>query len=236
MPEKRYNSISVVVPAYNESNNLKKSIFELNSYLSKLFKKYEIIIVESASTDDTAKIADFLQKKLKNVLVIHQKQKLGYGNAIRQGYKKSKYSLVWYNDADRPYDLKALENALALIDNADAVIGYKVGKRESFSRWFFSLGYNLLIRTIFWINLRDINFSFKLVKKEVLDQLDLRSDGWFIDGELLSELSRKKMKIKEIPIKYNIRQEGNSKVVIRPKMIFGFLKEMYYYKTRNKRD
>jgi len=228
------NSISVVVPVYNEEENLRDTVVSLNKCLNKIFKKYEIIIVESKSTDKTPQIADSLSKKNKHVSVIHQNKKYGYGNGLREGYRHCKYDLVWYMDGDCPYNLNVLEKNMPLIKNADAVIGIKSGQRESFRRWLFSGGYNILIRTLFGLKFRDINYSFKLLHHDALKKLDLKSDGWFIDGEILIELKRHNMKVVEIPIRYNLRKKGRSKVVTGPKVVIDMLTEIIYYIFRKK--
>ena len=171
------NSISVVVPVYNEEENLRDTVVRLNNFLFKIFKNYEIIIVDSSSTDKTGQIADELSRKFKKVYTMHQSKRRGYGNGLREGYRHCKHDLVWYMDGDCPYDLNALNMALPLIKNADAVIGFKSGKDESFQRWLFSEGYNLLIRILFKLNYKDINFSFKLLRHDSLKRLNLKSDG-----------------------------------------------------------
>ena len=148
--------ISVVVPLYNEEEGAKKTVLDLDRYLQKICEKYEILAIESGSTDNTPKIINDLAKKLKNVKAIHQKRRMGIGNAIRLGYKNSRYDWVWYRDGDNPYPVEELGNALPYTNDYDAVIAYKTGKRENFTRWFLSLSYNALIKTLFRLKFRDI--------------------------------------------------------------------------------
>ena len=136
-------------------------------------------------------------------------------------------------DSDLPYNLYYLNIALALIKNADAVIGVKFGERESFRRWLFSFAYNFLIRVFFRLKFHDINFSFKLMRRDALKKLDLRSNGWFIDAEVLIELKKQGMKVIETPIKYDLRNVDNSKVVIGHKIVINLLKEIVNYVFRH---
>lgn len=224
--------ISVVVPLYNEEEGAKKTVLGLDRYLKKICEKYEILAIESGSTDNTPKIIDGLAKKLKNVKAIHQKRRMGVGNAIRLGYKNSRYDWVWYRDGDNPYPVEELGKALPYTNNYDAVIAYKTGKRENFTRWFLSLGYNALIKTLFRLKFRDINYHFKFIRKEMLDKLDLRSNIWFIDAEILIELKKNKARVKEIPVRYHIRKEGSSTVTNYPKVVMDLLREIAEYMKR----
>jgi len=228
-------SISVVVPVYNEEQNLAGTVSKLDQFLDDLFSKYEIIIVDSDSTDNTPKIASALSKGLSSVSSIRQSVRRGFGNGLREGYANCKNDLVWYVDADCPFDLGALRRALVLIEDAEAVIGIKKGSHETFMRWLFSKGYNYLVRLVFLLPFKDVNFSFKLIRNRALKKLDLQSDGWFVDTEILLELRRHKLRVKEFPVKFIIRDSGDSKVTIGPSIVNGFLKEIIDYKRRKKR-
>src|SRR3989338_7377483 len=122
-------SLSIIVPMYNEEQNAENVIRSLNAGLNKVVDKYEIIVVESGSIDNTRKIVENLSKKYKNIRLITQKRKEGLGSAIRLGFDESRYDLVFYMDGDEPFEITELNRALPLIKDADAVIGYKIGGR-----------------------------------------------------------------------------------------------------------
>ena len=82
--------------------------------------------------------------------------------------------------------------------------------------------------------MRDVNFSFKMLTRKAVNSLDLRSNGFFIDAEMLAELRRNKLRIKEMPVRYTPRKEGASSVRIGPKLIGNMLKEMMQYLLRKK--
>ena len=223
-------SISTIVPVYNEEKNIKRTTRLLDTYLTSHFKTYEIIIVESGSTDNTPLITDQLAKINKHVHVVHQKTKKGFGNGLREGYTHAKYDLVWYMSGDYPYDVHVLDRAIPLISPVDYVVGYRTN-RESISRSLLSKAYNLLIKLVFGLSIKDVNFSFKLIKKKALQQLNLQSDGWFIDVEILIELKKKGFSCKQIPVTLLPRISGKTKVKI-VQTIKELLKEIYTYKRR----
>lgn len=225
-------SISTIVPSYNEEANIGNTVEKLVEFFQPRQWPYEIIIVDSHSRDKTPAIADALSKKYPAVRVIHQPVRLGVGNGLREGYAASRYDLVWYMDADYPYEVAdVLPQAISLMDRYDAVSGYRVGKKESLLRVVSSCSYSFLINVLFGLNVRNCNFSFKLVKRSALSRLDLRSDGWFIDSELLLELRKKGFSLTQIPVPFLRRTKGQSKVKIFPTAI-GLLREMVRYCRR----
>ncbi|MDO8480901.1 MAG: glycosyltransferase family 2 protein [Nanoarchaeota archaeon] len=225
-------SLSVVVPMYNEERLAKKAVENILRVVERANLDYELLVVESGSTDKTPQIIDGLAKKNKRVRALHQKRKEGLGSAIRCGFREAKKEVILYMDGDSPFDPKAILEGMLLLEGTDAVLGSRLGDRENFSRWFFSKGYNLLIRLVFGIAVKDVNFSFKMLSRRALDSIHLESDGFFIDAELIAELKRAGMRWKEISIPYDERGAGTSTVRIGPKLISNMLKELSAYRRR----
>lgn len=228
-------SISLVVPLYNEEATISELTEKLNQYFSKLGITYEVILVESGSTDRSGEVCDELSKKYPSVKVIHEGARNGYGSGIRTGWSQAHYEIMTYVDSDSPCSLDYYAQALELLKNpeVDAVLGYRVGGRENFTRWFFSKGYNWLTKSVFGLwGVKDVNFTFKLFRKEMYNKINLQSKGWFIDVELLAELKKQKARWKQLPINYTPRTKGSSTVKINTKLLKGFLKEIWDYKFR----
>jgi glycosyltransferase involved in cell wall biosynthesis len=134
------------------------------------------------------------------VRAIHHPHNLGYGAALRTGFRHASKELVFYTDCDEPVDLSELKRALAYMQpGVDLVVGYRVRRHDTLRRWIYSRIYNLLVRFLFGVPVRDVNFSFKL-----------DSGSTFIDGELLAEACRAGCTIKEIGVEYRPRQCGKS--------------------------
>lgn len=225
--------LSVIVPVYNEGENLENAVTKLVQLLEKECADFEIIIVDSDSKDNTWDVAEKLIGKYRKVRAIRQKERKGFGNGLRAGYADARLDYVWYVDADLPYNLNDLKKALPFLGEYDAVIGYKTGKRENILRSIMSIVYNRLIRFVFNLPYRDINYSYKIIKRGVLNTLDLRSDGWFVTVELLVELKNKGYHVKEILVPFVRRKMGTSKVSGNYwKTILYFLKEIVKYKMR----
>lgn len=222
-------SISIVLPVYNERQGIKSTLKNLVPILGKKFSDYEIIIVESGSTDKSGEIADELSRKNRKIMVIHQGERKGYGNGIREGLKHCKYELSMYIDCDNPYDFKYLQEAAKYMGRYDAVIGYKKGKRESFGRLILSKGAYFFHKMLFNLNIKDINYPFKMIKTKFVKKMKLVSDHSFLAPEILIELKRQKARIKEISVPHNIRKEGESKFMNYKKVMIDHIKDVIKY-------
>lgn len=227
-------SISVVLPMYNEEENAEKAVGSLDRVLSRAFDDYEILVVESGSTDLTREIADRLADSNPRVRVIHQINREGLGSAIRLGFANARKDFILYIDSDEPFEVAEIARVIPLLDPGRAVIGYRIGERESFKRKLFSRVYNTLVELVFRLGVRDVNFSMKLIPRARLRRLDLRADGCFYDAELLAELKRAGTPITEIGFEYKPRLHGSSSLD-RLSVILNILWEMAGYLLRKKR-
>lgn len=223
------HSISIVLPVYNEEHGIKSTLKNLVPVLEKSFSDYEIIIVESGSTDKSGEISDESARKNRKIKVIHQGERKGYGNAVREGLKHCRHELSMYIDCDHPYDFKYLQEAAKYMGRYDAVIGYKKGKRESFGRFILSEGGYFFHKVFFNISTKDISYPFKMMKTKFVKKMILVSDHSFIAPEILIELKRQKAKIKEILVPHTKRREGTSKFMNYKKVIIDHIKDLIKY-------
>ncbi|HEY71927.1 MAG: glycosyltransferase family 2 protein [Chloroflexi bacterium] len=204
-------SLTLFFPMYNERETVARMTSKALDVLETLTADYEVIIVDDASHDGSEQIADELARQHPQVRVIHHPQNLGYGAALRTGLQSASKELVFYTDCDEPVDLQEIGRALALIGpNADLVLGYRIKRYDTLRRFVYSKVYNWLCRLLFGVRARDVNFSFKLLKREVLEHIHLSAGSVFIDGELLAEAVRCGYEIVEIPVEYFPRRSGKS--------------------------
>jgi glycosyltransferase involved in cell wall biosynthesis len=205
-------SLSVIIPMYNEEQNAPVIINHVVSFLSSYKGEWEVIVVESGSTDHTLSVVRDIAAANPRIHVLHQEQREGMGSALRLGYSHCRHDLIWHVESDSPFDANNVSTAIPLFDRVDFVAGYRIGERESFMRWLYSFVYNRLIRHLFGLRVKDVNFSFKIFKRSILEKITLHSTGWFIDAELLVETQKRGFIIGEIPIPYTMRVAGSSTV------------------------
>ena len=216
-----YNiSLSVFFPCYNEEKNLEGLVLEATQVLNNLVQKYEILIINDGSNDNTGLIAGSLSEKYNNVLVIHHQKNKGYGAAVISGFNNSTCEWVFFTDGDHQFLIKEIELLLAEIDSYDAIIGFRKKRQDPYHRIFYARMWNLLIRLLFNLKVKDIDCAFKLIKKKALDDIALQSSGAMISTELLVKLKLSGASIREVGVSHKSRlfgtqTGGNFKVIFK---------------------
>jgi glycosyltransferase involved in cell wall biosynthesis len=221
-------SISVVFPMYNEEAYIRRAVSAAREVLEAHLPDWEIVVVDDGSTDGTGAIADALAAQDPRLRVVHNPVNRKLGGALRAGYAAATKDLVFYTDADLPVDLGELPRAVRLLEyqEADVVAAYRFDRTsEGLVRALYTFCYNHLIRTLFGLRVRDVNFAFKLFRRSVLQKVTLTSDGSFIDAEFLLRARKAGCPIIQIGLDYFPRTRGISTLGSVP-VIFGILREM----------
>jgi glycosyltransferase involved in cell wall biosynthesis len=213
-----FDSLSIFFPAWNEQDGLARTVAAAIEAGERLCANgeiggFEVVVVDDASTDATGAIADELAGVDTRVRVVHHPVNRGLGGAIRTGLETSTGELVLYTDADLPFDLSELDKAVrvARVYDADLVALYRLDRTgEGPRRYVYSYFYNHLIRLLFGLRVRDVNFAGKLIRRRVLDHVQLRSEGSFIDVELLVRAQRLGFTTMQFGVDYFPRTRGVS--------------------------
>jgi len=221
-------SLSLAIPIYNEARNIERVLKKVVSALSDWTDDFEIILVESGSTDGTRELVRRLSQEDPRIRVIHEMNREGYGNAIKLGLTNGTKEIVGYIDADEPFDTMRIGEGLEHLKEHDAVIGYRIGPRENVKRLIVSRTYNVMIRLLFGLRVRDVNFSFKVFHRRVLDRIRVRSRGAFIDAELLLEARKAGFRMYEHGFEFMPRDTGDS-TLFRVSVVCNILLEMVRY-------
>jgi len=232
-----YPSISVFFPAWNEEDYVERAVTRALDVLPRLTDDFEIIVVNDASTDRTKEIAEEMATRIPQLRVITHPTNLKLGGAMRTGLSASTKDIVVYSDIDLPWDLRELERALHLMDylEADMICAFRFDRTsEGPKRIIYSFIYNLLIRSLFDINIKDVNFSFKVMHRRVLEAVELKSLGSFIDAELVVKAMRKGFRVFQMGVDYFPRTRGVS-TLASPAVIMKMVKELarLYPETRS---
>ena len=221
-------SISIVFPMYNEEAYIHRAIRAARAALAEITPDHEIVIVDDASTDRTGALADELARADPRVKVVHNETNRKLGGSVRAGYAAATKDLVLYTDADLPFDLQELRRAVRLLEyqEADVLAAYRFDRTsEGLVRTVYSICYNLLIRALFGLAVKDINFSFKLFHRSLLQKIELKSEGSFIDAEFLIRARKAGATIVQIGVDYFPRSRGVS-TLSSPGVILTILREM----------
>lgn len=208
-------TLSIVVPAYNEKENLADAIREITTGIPASVSDHEIIIIDDGSRDATADIIrDFAASDSRIHGIFHDTNR-GKGAALNSGFRKTRMEWVLFTDADLQIDISELEAFLPYTDRYDIISGFREGRRDPLSRKLFSKIYSGIIRLSLGFGIKDLNCPFKLIRKSFLDSCDLQSKGFFIDTELIYHASRRQARIKELGVSCQPRLKGQSTVRFR---------------------
>lgn len=206
-------SVSLVIPMYNEELNIEHAVQASLESLEKYARDYEILIVNDASSDASPRIAERLAAEHPRVRVLHHERNRKLGATLRTGFSAATKELVFYMDADIPFDPDVLGRAVRCMEltDADMIAAYRHDRTlEGFKRGVYTLVYNWLIGALFGWPHRDINFSFKLMRRSVLEAMELKSEGSLIDAELVVKAKNRGFIIQQIGIDYFPRTRGTS--------------------------
>jgi len=205
-------SISVIFPCYNEEKNIAKQISSADSVLNKITDDYEIIIVNDGSTDKSLVLLEQMARENDKIKIISHKTNLCYGETLKSGFRHATKDLIFYTSMDNQYDFSQINIFLKYIDNNDIVIGYRAQRNDPLYRIFIARTYNLLIRTLFGLQIRDIDCAFKFFNKDIIQKLNMQSRYSFIDAEILIKAQRAGYSIKELEVRHYPRIFGSSTV------------------------
>jgi glycosyltransferase involved in cell wall biosynthesis len=201
-------ALSVVVPLYNEEENVEPTVREIHAKIGPRAATYEILLVDDGSRDRTPGIADHLAAGDPRVRAIHHPRNLGYGAALRSGFGAALHPLIFYTDGDLQFDLAEIDRLIPLLDGADIVTGFRINRQDPWHRRFNAGFYNLVMRSLFDVKLRDLDCAFKLYRRSIFDVVATESDGILISGEILVQAVRHGLVIREVGVTHYPRRRG----------------------------
>jgi glycosyltransferase involved in cell wall biosynthesis len=209
----RKPSVTFVIPMFNEEENIDHAINAAVEALTQYTDDYEIVIVDDASTDASPAMVARRAAENPRIRMIRHHHNRKLGGALKTGFAAATRDLVLYMDADLPFDPDVLGRAMRAmqVTGADVIAGYRLDRTiEGPKRTLYSYVYNALIGVLFGWPHRDINFSFKLMKREVLQAIDLKAEGSLIDAELIVKAKNHGFAIQQIGLDYFPRIRGRS--------------------------
>jgi glycosyltransferase involved in cell wall biosynthesis len=203
-------SLSVILPAFNEEANIRAVVEDADRTVPKIAPIFEIIVADDGSKDRTGEICDRLVEELPNVRVVHHPQNRGYGAALKSGIRLARHDLIFFTDADGQFDLNELATLLEQSEAYDIVAGSRARRQDPPHRLLFAWGWNILVRIVLGVRIRDIDCAFKVFNRNVFDRVQIQSVGAMVNTEIFAQVSRFGMTVKEIPVSHFPRQHGES--------------------------
>lgn len=201
-------SLSVFFPAYNEEANVENMIRQAQRVLPEVAEKWEIIPINDGSKDSTGEIIDRLAKEDPNVHPVHHKKNKGYGGAVISGYNASKCDLIFFTDGDLQFDLREITLLIEKLDEGDLILGYRKNRRDPWLRKMNAFLWGSLVKMLFGFQVRDVDCAFKMIKRKVVDKVQLSAGGAMVSTELLARANRAGFRFVEVGVNHYPRVAG----------------------------
>jgi len=217
-------SLSFVLPAFNEAENIEESILRCVRVGVRLFgrapRAFEVIVVDDGSHDDTRTLADQLAQHDPRVRTVHHPRNRGYGAALKTGLLASRMERVFFTDADLQFDVEELDRLLEYAEEYGIVAGYRVQRGDPWIRRFNGWAWSRLVDTLFGVGVRDVDCAFKVFDRRVFDTIAVQSIGAFVNTEILVRARAAGFTLIEVPVSHYPRHAGtpsgaNPRVVLK---------------------
>lgn len=210
---------SLVLPAYNEEGNIEYVVRRALDVLPTVVDEFEIIVVNDGSRDATPEIIDRLAAEDVRVKPVHQANQ-GYGGAVKAGFRASTGDYVMFMDADRQFDIADIQRLTPFVPSYDVVAGFRMERSDPLNRRINAEIFNVVVRVLFGVHLRDLDCAFKIFRGDMLRSLDLTTSGALINAEMQAKLRRSGATIEQVGVGHYPRiageaTGGNPKVILR---------------------
>ncbi len=216
--------LSVVIPAFNEAAALRETLAAVVHGLPTALDDAEVVVIDDGSTDSTAEVVREAARRDRRVRSVAYPHNAGKGRALRIGLSSARHEWVLLLDADHQVRIDELAPLMGRPVPADAVIGYRTGRRDGPARGLMSLAYRSLVRWALAPEARDVGCPFKLIRRDVVRALPLTSEGFLIDAEIVHRLRNRAVRTLEIPVAWHARARGRS--TIRGRHVLELLREL----------
>jgi dolichol-phosphate mannosyltransferase len=200
------------MPVFNEEQRVANAVKQALDVEYRC--EVELVVVDDGSRDGTAARLDALSLTTPDhtLRLVRHAANSGYGTALRSGFEAARGDLVFYTDSDNQFDLGQLREALPLMRDHDAVLGYRLDRQDPWSRRCASAFFNWLTCGALGIDVRDLNCSFKLFRRELIQSLRLVSADFFIDAEIVARIHRAGWRYTQLAVRHYPRRAGRSSV------------------------
>jgi glycosyltransferase involved in cell wall biosynthesis len=201
-------SLSVVLPAFNEVENIELSVLRAVSVLSALDLEFEVIVVDDGSRDGTLEPVARLCEGDARVRSLRHPTNRGYGAALKTGILAARGDLIFFTDADLQFDIEEISRLLEYSDRFDVIAGYRLHRSDPWARRMNAWAWGQLVDVLFRVGVRDVDCAFKVFHRRVFDRIPIHSVGAFVNTEILVRSRAAGFEVKQVPVSHYPRQSG----------------------------
>jgi glycosyltransferase involved in cell wall biosynthesis len=204
----RLSGLTIVLPCFDEAENLRDAVRFATEAAVRCARTHEIIIVDDGSTDETIDVASELVLRDPRVRLAVHGENRGYGAALRSGIAVARLPWVLLIDADLQFVFAELDDFLPLTPLADLIVGWRILPQGPVGRRAGSALWNRFVRAVLHLPVHDVDCAFRLVRRELLERLDLRAAGALVGPELLVKSRAAGARVAEVPVHHRVRKAG----------------------------
>lgn len=208
-------SLSLVLPTFEEAGAIARVVEEARAVLRSAGVRFEIVVVDDGSRDDTAERVQVLCASMPELRLVRLPENRGYGAALRAGFAAAGMDAIAYMDSDGQLDPRDLLGLLSALDEVDLALGVRQRRAEGALRWLLSRAYHRLATAVLEIEASDLNCALKVVRRERLAIVTPRTDGYLAGAEVVARAYVRGLSIGERPVAHRPRFVGQSKVTLR---------------------
>jgi glycosyltransferase involved in cell wall biosynthesis len=203
-------SLSVVMPAHNEEEAIASTVHEVIDALSVWMQDFEVIVVNDGSQDRTGIILDTIAVAHPCLKVIHHAVNQGYGAALVSGFEAISKDLTFFMDSDGQFDIHDLASFFPLLEEYDAVLGYRMNRQDTWMRNVNAWGWKILVGMVFGVYVRDVDCAFKLYPAQFFREHRLETRGAMINTEILYKFTRAGYIYTQVGVRHLPRRGGRA--------------------------
>jgi glycosyltransferase involved in cell wall biosynthesis len=203
-------SLSLVLPVHNEEENIGIVIDRSLEVLPLYATDFEIIPVNDGSRDNSGKILAEFAAAHPQVKPVTHKVNRGYGAALTSGFRAATGDFVMFMDADRQFDIGDLALLAPFVGKFDVVAGFRMERNDPAHRRIFAEVFNVTVRSLFGIHLRDIDCAFKIFRGDLLRSIELTAPGALINTEMQAKLRRQGATLEQVGVHHYPRVAGTA--------------------------
>jgi glycosyltransferase involved in cell wall biosynthesis len=204
------HSLSIVLPAYNEEGVIQATVADVAQTLAAWGAEYEVIVVNDGSADRTGELVATLAAHNPHIHLITHATNQGYGAALISGFAAAGMDLTLLMDSDGQFAISDLARLLVHIDDVDAVLGYRLHRRDAWPRLVNAWGWQILVRRMLGVGVRDLDCAFKLLRTDFLRRYPPTTRSALINAELLYTLHRVGATYREVGVRHLPRAGGRA--------------------------
>jgi glycosyltransferase involved in cell wall biosynthesis len=227
--QRTIDSVSAVLPAYNEEAVIEASVRQLAAVLANLVDDFEVIVTNDGSRDGTGAVLARLEasEPSLHLRVMTHERNQGYGAALATGFIAARKEAIFFTDGDKQFDVSELAGFLYELDQqTDMVIGWRRKRADPPMRLLNARGWKLLVNSLFGYTAKDVDCAFKLFRRRVWEDVTVNARGATFSAEFLIKARRLNAAIKERPVNHYPRTLG-SPTGAKPAVIARAFKELF---------